>query len=139
MSPARLVGAGLVYFAVIFALGFVLGTVRTIVLEPAVGDLRAVLLELPVMLAASWIACGVIARRLTPRPAWSQRAIMGATAFICLMAAEIALALWLFDSTPARLLVGWATPAGIAGLGGQVAFAVFPVLHLLGHGAADPE
>lgn len=139
MSPARLIGAGFVYFAVIFALGFVLGTVRTIFLEPAVGDLRAVLLELPVMLAASWLACGYIIRRLTPAPGRSQRVIMGAAAFSFLMSAEIALALWLFDSTPAQVLAGWAAPAGMAGLGGQIAFAVFPVLHLLGHGEADSE
>ncbi len=128
MSPARLIGAGFAYFAVIFALGFLLGTVRTIFLAPAAGELGAVLLELPVMLAASWIVCGYIVRRLTPAPGRSQRAIMGAAAFTFLMSAEIVLALWLFDSTPAQLLAGWAAPSGMAGLCGQIAFAGFPLL-----------
>lgn len=128
MSPARLIGAGFVYFAVIFALGFMLGTVRTLFLTPALGEFGAVLLELPVMLAASWIACGVIVRRLKPAPARFQRAVMGAAAFTFLMSAEIALALLVFASTPAQLLAGWAAPAGMAGLVGQFAFAVFPIL-----------
>ena len=43
----------LAYRGTIFALGFVLGTVRTLWLAPEIGETRAVLLELPVMLAAS--------------------------------------------------------------------------------------
>ncbi len=43
---------GLAYFAVIFGLGFLLGTVRTLLLEPRIGALPAVALELPVMLGA---------------------------------------------------------------------------------------
>ncbi|MEQ8434967.1 MAG: hypothetical protein RIA71_12065 [Oceanicaulis sp.] len=128
MSPARLIGAGFVYFAVIIALGFVLGTIRTIFLTPALGQFGAVLLELPVMLTASWIVCGVIVRDLTPAPSLFQRAVMGASAFAFLMSAEIALALFVFGETPAQLLAGWAAPAGMAGLCGQIAFAVFPVL-----------
>jgi len=43
----------LAYFLPVFALGFVLGTVRTLWLAPMLGELAAVAAELPVMLAAS--------------------------------------------------------------------------------------
>ncbi len=54
----RAVLAGVLYFGLVFALGFILGTLRVLVLEPRLGSTGAVLLELPVMLAASWLLCG---------------------------------------------------------------------------------
>ena len=48
--------AGVVYFAVVFATGFALGTVRTLWLAPALGERRAELLETPFMLAACGLA-----------------------------------------------------------------------------------
>src|SRR5690606_39056760 len=57
MGHRPILHAALAYWAAIFALGFVLGTVRTLWLAPAVGELAAVALELPVMLGASaWAA-----------------------------------------------------------------------------------
>ena len=55
--------AGAAYFAIVFAVGFVLGALRVTFLAPAVGPLPAVALELPVMLAASWWTCGWLMRR----------------------------------------------------------------------------
>ncbi len=49
-----MIRAALRYWLGIFALGFVLGTARTLWLEPMLGAVPAVTLELPVMLAASW-------------------------------------------------------------------------------------
>ena len=50
--------AAIAYWAVVFALGFVLGTVRTLWLAPAIGVTVATAVELPIMLAASWWAAG---------------------------------------------------------------------------------
>jgi hypothetical protein len=63
-----MVSAALRYFGLIFALGFLLGTVRTLLLAPATGATAAVLIELPVMLGASWLAArpiqpGALGRR----------------------------------------------------------------------------
>src|SRR5579883_2596395 len=47
----RTLEAGLLYFALVFGTGFVLGTVRTLWIVPRLGDRTAELLEAPVMLA----------------------------------------------------------------------------------------
>ena len=55
--------AALAYWGAIFALGFVLGTLRVLWIAPQMGETRAVLFELPLMLAASWFAARWLVRR----------------------------------------------------------------------------
>lgn len=115
------------YFALIFALGFALGTVRTLWLAPRWGEEAAVLAELPVMLAASWWA----ARRITARAALPGRGAalaMGGLALALLLGAELALAMLLAGETPGQWLARLATPAGGLGLAGQVLFGLLPAL-----------
>lgn len=116
---------GLRYFAGVFAAGFLLGTVRTLWLAPAIGDLAAVAAELPVMLGFSWWWC----RRLLRGGvlATGQRAVMGGSAFLWLMLAELALSL-AFGRTAAEHLAGLLAPAGLLGLAGQLGFAALPVV-----------
>ena len=116
--------AGALYFAVIFALGFLLGTVRTLALAPRIGEMGAVLAELPVILAASWFAAGRLARQLGP--ALRPRIAMGGFAFALLMAAETGLAAVLGEAP----FAGLATPAGALGFAGQLFFAAFPALRI---------
>lgn len=124
----RVLGAGAGYFAIVFAAGFVLGAVRVLLLEPTVGELGATLLEVPVMLLLSWVACGWILDRLRVPPARSSRLLMGGVAFGLLMAAELALSVLLFDRTGTQMLEGWQSTVGAVGLAGQLAFALIPVL-----------
>ena len=116
---------GLAYFAAIFGLGFLLGTIRTLLVEPRIGALPAVALELPVMLGAAWVICGRLVRGhdLTT----GARAVMGATAFALLMLAELALAL-AFGQTLTQYLQNYATPAPQLGLAGQILFGLLPLL-----------
>ena len=118
-------GLGLRYFAGVFAVGFALGTVRTLWLAAAIGDTAAVAVELPFMLGFSWWWC----RRLLAggRLSVGQRAVMGGSAFLWLMLAELALSL-AFGRTLAEHLAGLLTPAGLLGLAGQLLFAALPVL-----------
>jgi hypothetical protein len=115
---------GLIYFLGVFAVGFVLGTARTLWLAPAVGDVAAVLAELPLMIGASRWWC----RRLLARQplGLAGRAVMGGTAFTWLMLAELALAL-AFGRTPAQHLAAMLAPAGQLGLAGQGVFALLPL------------
>jgi hypothetical protein len=125
-----MIGAAFRYFGLIFALGFVLGTVRTVWLAPAIGATGAVLIELPIMLGASWL----IARRLVtvPKvrtPLWALGT--GALAFALLIAAEALLAITLAGQS----LATWAgdplrTPGWI-GLAGQALFGLMPWLAAL--------
>jgi len=121
--------AGGAYFAIVFIAGFLLGTVRNIAVEPAFGAFRAVLLELPFMLAASWICCGAVIRRFSLSPALAVRAAMGATAFGLLMIAELLLGAALGGS-PSDMIDAWRRPPGAAGLFGQILFALFPLLRM---------
>lgn len=117
--------AALAYWAVVFAFAFVLGIFRTLWLAPRLGDLAAVACELPLVLAASWLA----ARRLTRRfgvSAPGSALAMGLVAFALLMLAELALAQVLAGQSPRQWAASLTTPAGALGLAGQMGFALMP-------------
>lgn len=121
----RAITAGARYFLVVFALGFALGTLRTLFVAPRFGETTAVLLELPVMLAAAWLVCGYLLRRRALGPA--ERAVMGAVAFALLMLAEAALSLLLFHRSLAGHLALYTETPQLLGLAGQVLFGLFPL------------
>jgi hypothetical protein len=122
----RAIGLGAVYFAAVFMVGFVLGTIRTLVLVPRLGEFGAVAAELPVILAAAWVICGRLLRnrKLTR----SEAAGTGAVAFVLLMLAEAALSVVLSGRTVTGHLVLYGEPAHLLGLAGQIAFAFFPLM-----------
>ena len=49
--------AGALYAIVVFSIGFILGTIRVLLLLPRLGETTAVIVEAPIMLAASWFVC----------------------------------------------------------------------------------
>ncbi len=126
-GPAQTASAGCVYMLIVFAAGFVLGTIRTLVLIPAIGKFAAVAVEMPFMLAASWLVCGMALRWFAVR-SLAERAVMGGTAFVLLMLAEVALARLIFGQALADYLAGFADPAALLGLAGQAVFALFPLV-----------
>ncbi len=126
--PAALAGA--VYFLIVYIVGFALGAARVLLVTPRLGAIGAVLVELPVMLTASWIACRWVVRRLAVAPRASARLAMGASAFILLMLAETALGSIAFGQTPAAQIASLLEIAGLIGLGGQVIFALLPLFQL---------
>lgn len=123
------VEAGAVYFALVFLAGFALGTVRVLLLVPRVGPLRAVMLETPVILTASWIVCGWVLRRLTVPALAGRRLAMGGVALLLLLLAEALLSLAIGPG-PAAYFASWGTAEGALGLAGQLAFALFPLVRL---------
>ncbi|MCL9999391.1 MAG: hypothetical protein NBV68_08420 [Erythrobacter sp.] len=126
MSGAgRVMRAAASYWAVVFALGFVLGTVRVLWVIPRIGLVPATLLELPLILAASWFAAGWLVRRFA-LAAGGEALAAGALAFAILMVAECALAGVLSGQSPAQWVAGLAEPHATLGLAGQVLFALMP-------------
>lgn len=115
------------YLAGIFALGFVLGTVRTLWLAPLIGPVAAVACELPLLLLASWwwATCLLRRYRLGSR---GQALVMGGIAFALLMLGELALAVTMGGQSARHWLAALGEPAGALGLAGQIAFALIPAL-----------
>ncbi|MEO1241093.1 MAG: hypothetical protein AAFX54_04230 [Pseudomonadota bacterium] len=122
--------AGAAYFAMIFALGFVLGTVRVLVLLPRIGETAAVLLEGPVILTASWFTCRFLIAKLRVARTFYARLIMGASALTLLLFAEFGLGVYGFDRSVAEHFAHYATTPGALGLAGQVVFGLFPIMQL---------
>jgi hypothetical protein len=119
--------AGALYFAIVFAAGFVLGALRVTVLMPLMGELPAVVLELPIILFISWTVCRKLVAEFSVPPMTSTRAAMGALAFGLLMLAELGLAFLVFDRSGAAYLADLQSAPGLLGLAGQIAFAFIPL------------
>lgn len=123
--------AGFVYFALVFALGFLLGTLRTQV-APAIPEsarLLAVIIELPIMLAASWFFCGFVIRRFAVPPAARSRSLMGGVAFILLMLAEFLIGAVMLGHSLGEHLTLYKDASYAIGLAAQVAFALMPWMY----------
>lgn len=122
--------AGIAYFAAVFAAGFVLGTLRVLLLVPRLGEAAAVLIELPVILLVSWFVCRSLVGRFAVPALAQARLAMGGIAFALLMGAELALAVFVFDRSLAGHWQHYTTLSGSLGLAGQIAFAAFPYLQM---------
>jgi hypothetical protein len=124
--------AGIVYFGLVFALGFVLGTVRTLFVQdaPSGGRLVGVLIELPIMIGASWFLCRFVIRRFAVAPTVGTRAVMGGLAFALLMLAELAVGALLFGRTPLEHFALYRDPSYALGLVAQIAFALMPMAQM---------
>lgn len=122
--------AGVVYFAIVFAVGFVLGTIRVLVLAPRLGETGGVAVELPVMLSVSWIVCGRLLERSSVRRRWGDRLAMGFVAFVLLMAAELGVSVLAFGRSVAEHLGTYRSGGAALGLAAQVIFAAFPLARM---------
>jgi hypothetical protein len=87
--------AGLIYFAIVFGVGFLLGALRVLVIVPIIGSRTAELIESPIMLAVSYVAATWIIRWLAVPTRLFERLGMGVVALLFLLAAEFGFVLWL--------------------------------------------
>lgn len=125
---AVVAAAGIVYALSVFALGFVLGAVRVLLVAPRLGETAAVLAAAPIILAFSWLVSRWCCRRMEIRADMRERALMGAVAFAVLMLAELGVSIWVFHRPLADQLAQYRSTPGITGLVAQVIFATFPYL-----------
>ena len=123
--------AGLLYGALIFSLGFALGSLREIWLGPIFGRDAVVLVEGPVILLASWFAAWWLVGQTPVAQTVPARLAMGAVAFGLAMLGESAVAVFGFGRTLAMHLAAYMTHKGMLELLPQLAFALFPLLHLI--------
>jgi hypothetical protein len=125
--PESPIKAATIYFAMIFALGFVLGTLRVLWLAPLMGEVAAVVAELPVMLTASYFAARWLTRRFAVCSA-RDAGLMGGTGFALLMLAEVGLAQALSGTSITEWFGALFAVPGIYGLAGQIGFGLMPLL-----------
>ena len=124
-----IIQAAISYFAIVFVAGFVLGTIRTLIIAPQTGELTAVAMELPLMIAISWWACGVVVHRLKPASEVPSRLAIGLIALALLLVAEVAVSLGLGLTLRQHVALYATTPVQL-GLFGQLLFALFPLLRM---------
>ena len=120
--------AGLLYFAVVFGAGFLLGPIRLLWAVPRFGVRIAELLEMPVMLVVVIVAARTIVRRLAVPLALASRLGMGAVALALLVGAELALALSLRGLSPREYIVQQDPVSGVVFLAVLGAFTLMPLL-----------
>jgi hypothetical protein len=122
------IGAGLAYFGIVLAVGFLFGGIRVLLLAPAFGELAAVIIELPVILAIAWIVCSWLLRNFGVPATLIHRFTMGGVAFVLLMIAEFALATLLFGNSLSEHLGSYRALHRTLGLAGQMTYGTFPIV-----------
>jgi hypothetical protein len=91
--------AGVLYFAVVFAAGFVLGTLRTLWAVPRLGVRTAELMEAPVMCGVSILAARWAVRHVSIPPLRPRRLAMGCIALGLMLLVEFTFVLWVRGMT----------------------------------------
>ena len=115
------------YFLALFALGFVLGTIRVIFVVPHIGELAATIAEVPVMLVAAYFACRWVILRWQVSPAIAIRLAMVPWFLALLFAFEALLGAVLFVRSVAEQWTALGSPAGLVGISAQIVAALLPL------------
>jgi hypothetical protein len=108
----QVVKAGVVYFALVFGAGFVLGAIRTLWVVPRVGTRTAELMEMPIMLVVTILGARWVVLRLAVPPSLSARIGMGCIGLLLLLVAEFRLMLRLRRLTISKYLASRDPVAG---------------------------
>ena len=124
----RAVRVGILYFAIVFAAGFVLGTFREIFIAPFLGDRSAELLEIPVMLVISYLAARGLIRHFKIGPTLSARVTVGAVGLGLLLLAELTLVLWFQHMTITQYVSSRDPLSGTVYLLSLLLLGLFPLI-----------
>jgi len=124
----RILKPGLIYFAVVFGAGLMLGPVRIIWVVPRLGTRWAELMEMPIMLAVTVLAARWIIRRFAVPPTPAVRLGMGFFALVLMLVAEFALVTRLRGISISEYL---ATRDPVSGTAYYVTLIVFALMPLL--------
>ncbi|MGQ0696692.1 MAG: hypothetical protein ACT4PZ_00485 [Panacagrimonas sp.] len=95
--------AASIYFAVVFGTGFVLGTVRVLLLVPLVGVRNAELSESPLMLIATLLAARWVSRRYCSDLGELKLLGVGLIAVTLILAADMIVGVGLRGTPPAQV------------------------------------
>ena len=124
----QILKGGVLYFALVFGAGFVLGPIRILWVVPRLGTRMAELLETPIMFMVTIVAARWIVRRLAVPSTPSSRLGMGCIALGLLLVAEFTLVLWLRGISIGEYL---ATRDPVSGTVYYMMLGVFAIMPLL--------
>ena len=119
--------AGAAYFALVFAAGFVLGTIRTLCVVPRLGVRTAELAEAPIMFGISILAARWVVQHVLVSPLRSRRLAVGGIALGLMLVAEFTLGLWIRGMTIREYFAAREPVSGTAYFMTLGAFAVIPI------------
>jgi hypothetical protein len=122
----RAIKAGVVYFLLLYGIGFLLGATRELLLAPRFGVVVASALEALPMLAAIIHFAPLIARRFGIPPKSGGRIVMGLVGLALLIGAEIAMTRAMRGLSPEQWLAHFASVEGVIYAALLAAFAAMP-------------
>lgn len=127
-TAMQVLKVGALYFAAIFAVGFGLGTIRTLWVEPALGTRAAELIEAPIMLLVVILAARKIVQRHIELSQWRHWLAVGLVALVLLLAVEFSVVLRLRDMSLSEY---FATRDPVSGTVYYLLLGVFALMPLL--------
>jgi len=96
---------GVVYFLLVLGAGFILGTVRVLLMVPSVGDRAAELLEMPLMVLATVLAAWWITQRFPEPSDNARRLVIGGIPLSLMLTAELTVDIGLRGMTTADVIL----------------------------------
>lgn len=124
----RLVKVSVIYFALVFGTGFILGTIRVLWLVPQLGVRKSELLELPLMTLVTVIAARWINRRFLSKDSSTSRLWVGWVAFGLLVAAELAIGIGMQGRSFFEVMIDRDPVSGAVYYASLILFAIMPWL-----------
>ena len=124
----RSIKAGVIYFLLVFALGWVLGPIRELWAVPRFGRIAALLVEAVIMLIAMVVSSRWVMRRFNVPQTLGSTIPMGLVALGILAPAEIAGVLWVRGLSLQEYLASFVTTPGVISAVMFLLFAAMPSL-----------
>jgi hypothetical protein len=124
----RAAKAGLIYFLLLFAVGWILGPIRELGAVPRFGRLAATLSEAAIMLIAMIVAARWVIRRFEVPQTLGSTVSIGLIAIGLLFLAEIAGVVWVRGLSLQEYLASFETAPGVISLLMFLLFTAMPSL-----------
>jgi hypothetical protein len=122
----RIGATALLYFALVFGAGFVLGPIRMLLIEPLLGPVAATLCEAPIMIAVTIFAAWWTPRVTNLSGDASALVLVGVVALVLQQASDLAVGVLLRDMSVSGVLSRFATPEGAIYAVLLILFAAMP-------------